>query len=106
MTHDYHQGLAGFDERQLLVDGCRECEQRSHDYRMAVGFLDTDRLLAAWQRALDWRGGVGDLNLSEAEMPLLSFFETMSVTIERMSDGLVERFRASLSLMQPPERER
>lgn len=71
--HDYHEQLPGYDPRQLLVDGCVECEARSRDLGFAIAKLDPERFARAWRRAQqDAAGDDDELGpVSRCERPLL-----------------------------------
>lgn len=50
-THVYHDNLPGFDPRNILHDGCPECEARAADpLRVGLPSLDTNNRLLIWQR--------------------------------------------------------
>lgn len=81
MSHDYHEQLPGFDERQIWHDGCAECEQRGE--RVAIETLDSDNFRRAWMRAVEWnhRGVQG--SLAECERKLLQTLWSVHCQIER-----------------------
>lgn len=71
MSHDYHDALPGYDEYQLLVDGCGECEHRAKaGVDIVVANMDPERFAMAWHRALLFGAG-RPLKVSEAEAPTL-----------------------------------
>ena len=53
MSHVCHEALDGFDERQILYDGCPECEARGDDLQLALAHMDTFTFERAWKRAFD-----------------------------------------------------
>jgi hypothetical protein len=83
-VHDYHEQLPGFDERQILHDGCSECQYRGENVIRAIGALDHNRFERAWRRAASWnRGGSGGMAISEAEAPLLNTLWAIQCQLER-----------------------
>ena len=52
--HEYHEGTPHYDERQVLFDGCEECEARGADPRVALGHMDAERFRKAYARATAW----------------------------------------------------
>jgi hypothetical protein len=82
MSHDYHDNLPGFDPQQILVDGCRECEQRSRRADHGISTLDLERFPAAWRRAWQWHTQGLD-NLSDAEQPLLVTLSSVQIGLAR-----------------------
>lgn len=51
MSHVYHDALPGFDPRNILHDGCPECEARAADpLRVGLPGLDENNRLMIWQR--------------------------------------------------------
>ena len=91
MSHDYHDELPGFDERQILVDGCKECELRAGDVFDAMCHLDNASWVKAWRRAIAWQrwDGGGDLHLSQAEVPLLRALWGVTLGLERLGLKIV-----------------
>lgn len=80
-AHDYHEGLSGFSEGQILHDGCGECERRGSDASIAIAHLDKGNFRRAWVRAAQWnREGLADL--SRAEIPLLRALWSVQVKLE------------------------
>ena len=69
MSHDYHDALPGYDSRQLLHDGCGECERRG------IGRLDRSSELDSSQ-------------FSSCEGPLLDALWSVQVQLERLGDRL------------------
>lgn len=59
MSHAYHEALPGYDERQILHDGCPECEDRGRDVIYAIVNMDKDRFNRATARALNLRSADG-----------------------------------------------
>lgn len=56
-VHDDHEGLAGFDDRQILHDGCTECERRGRDVLVALGAMGHAQFAATARRAVIYRSG-------------------------------------------------
>ena len=84
--HSYHEGLDGFDRRQIWYDGCEECEHRGKSLPRSLGSLDNANLRRAWARMLLWCDddleGVGEISL--AELPLLRFLEACRMVLRRL----------------------
>jgi hypothetical protein len=79
--HDYHDGLPGFSEAQILHDGCGECEARAASRNLGIAHMDRTRFARAWARAAAWnKGGVPDV--SKAEMPMLDVLWAVQVKLE------------------------
>jgi hypothetical protein len=87
MTHTYHEKLPGFDERQILHDGCDECTERGKDIRSALAHMDEHQFHRAWRRAFDLMASAGDHaavgRVSEAEYPLLQILWGVQVHLQR-----------------------
>jgi hypothetical protein len=87
VTHTYHEGLPGFDQRQILHRGCDECEERGKDVRSALAHMDPPTFHRAWRRAFDLMASKGDHGavgpVSEAEYPLLTVLWGVQVHLER-----------------------
>jgi len=82
MAHDYHEGLPGYDPKQILHDGCSECEWRARHHDHGISFLDRDSFARAWLRAAQWyRQGLP--NMSVAEIPMLSALWAVQVQLAR-----------------------
>jgi hypothetical protein len=81
VSHDYHEGLPGFDPQQILVDGCRECEQRSQRADHGISLLDAERFADA--RALEWQTKGLWGTVSDAERPLLATLSSVQIAIGR-----------------------
>ena len=80
-THDYHEIQPGYSEAQILHDGCGECEARSKNLPHAIGSMDKDRFVRAWERSAEWnRSGLPDLSL--AERPLLEVLWAIQLRLE------------------------
>ncbi len=82
MTHDYHDGLPGYSEAQILHDGCGECEARGRNLNIAIGSLDKGRFALAWRRAADWNRTTDVLDISRAERPLLEALWAVQLKLE------------------------
>src|SRR5581483_9774336 len=93
MSHSFHQGLDGFDERQILHDGCPECEERGEDVAKAIGYLDDERFERAWRRAFHWKASSGGGHattgpISYAETDMLEALWAVQVQLERRGHPL------------------
>ena len=84
--HEYHDGLDGFDSRQIWYSGCEECEHRSQNLPDSIGQLDNNNLRRAIQRTKDWRNGKFEITgeISLAELPLLRLLQTFISIQERL----------------------
>jgi hypothetical protein len=82
VTHDYHEGLPGFSEAQILHDGCGECELRGRDLSLSIGSMDRGRFALAWRRAADWNRTTDIRDVSQAERPLLEALWAIQVRME------------------------
>lgn len=96
MSHDYHDALPGYDPRQILHDGCAECEQRGANVGDAICRLDTERFARAWRRAYDDYATAGEGYeatgpISEAERPLLFALWAVQIQLERRGVPLTGR---------------
>ena len=85
MTHDYHQDLDGYDQRQVLHDHCAECESRGESPERALAHMDDDTFAHAWQRAADWQRGHNVGRISEAEAGVLRVLFGVRVRLDRAS---------------------
>lgn len=85
MMHDYHDALPGFDDRQILHDGCAECERRGEDIARAISYLDPLNFERAWNRAFAFERGFHETTgrISRAEAPLLSALWAVQIQLER-----------------------
>lgn len=88
MAHAYHDQLPGYDPRQILVDGCHECEERSKDLDLAILKLDEQRWIDACNRAKQY--ALADVlddtttgPISDAERPLLRVLWAVEVMHKR-----------------------
>ena len=81
--HEYHEGTPHYDERQVLFDGCEECEARGADPRVALGHMDPVRFRKAYARATAWNRDEDVGPISEAERAVLEYLWTMQVMLER-----------------------
>lgn len=59
-AHIYHEALEGYDERQILHDGCEECEYRGRHLDSALYHMDAAKFARAWQRCYDLNSSDGD----------------------------------------------
>jgi hypothetical protein len=83
MMHDYHAGLSGYSEDQLLHDGCAECERRAASPGHGIFELDSLRFARAWMRAGE-RHKHGLRSASQAETPMLDALWAAQVQFERL----------------------
>lgn len=92
-AHDYHENLPGFDERQLLVDGCEECEFRGKHPLEGLNHMDNATMMKAIARAITWQtcDGYGSdhyLNtigrISHAEAPVLETIWTVMIKMRNV----------------------
>lgn len=85
MVHDPHEMLPGYDPRQILVDGCQECEHRAQRLGLAFGNMSSGTFAKSWRRAAAWNldrvEEVG--SISRAERPLLDAVWMMQIQLER-----------------------
>jgi hypothetical protein len=80
--HSYHEGLPGFSPRQILHDGCEECEARAASTDHGIAHLDRQNFARAWERSAAWnRTGLADVAL--AERPMLSVLWSIQLHLER-----------------------
>ena len=83
--HDYHPGLPGYTENQLLHKGCAECEARAGSLDRGIANLTTARFAKAWHRAAQWKGGDGELpDVDEAEKPMLGALWAVQCQLEQL----------------------
>jgi hypothetical protein len=83
MTHDYHDGLPGYNDEQILHDGCQECEARSGSRNHGIAHLDPTNFRRAWRRAAEWNQGTLDNStISQAEIPLLDVLWAVQIKLE------------------------
>ncbi len=79
--HDYHEGLPGWSEAQILHDGCGECEARAQSRNHGIANLDKWNFARAWQRAAQWNtDGLPDL--AKAEVPMLDVLWAVQCKLE------------------------
>ena len=82
MSHDIHEQLPGYDQRQIWHDGCEECEYRGQ--RIAIDTLDTINFERAWARAAEWQQGrLEGSAISRAEADMLRMLWLVQVQLER-----------------------
>lgn len=83
MVHGPHINQPGYDERQILHDGCGECEARGRNISAALNAMDKGRFVAAWERAAAWnRGTLSGARVSNAESELLSVLWLIQIKLE------------------------
>jgi hypothetical protein len=107
MAHSFHDGLPGYDERQILHDGCAECEHRGKDLVSALAHMDKFTFARAWRRAYDWQASNGGGyeatgNISHAEYTLLKVLWGMMVTFERFGQPLDGRVPDGVMRIEQP----
>lgn len=81
-VHNEHTHLDGYNPAQLLHDGCDECEHRGENVELAIGNLDSERFVLAWERAAELQRH-GLRNGSHAELPMLRTLAAVQVKLER-----------------------
>lgn len=84
MMHDYHDGLPGYDERQIFHDGCGECERRGADFELALAHMDRGTFARAWERAAQFNVSSSGLGIAAAEGPLLRLLGAIRDRLDRM----------------------
>lgn len=82
-THDFHQELNGYDDRQIWVDGCKECESRADSLPLSITSLDNGCFRAAWVRAQAMNQGQDVGRISKAESALLNTLNYVRIAQER-----------------------
>ena len=82
-AHSYHQEAPNYDDRQILHDGCPECERRGKNVPLAMEHLDGPTFRRAWQRAADWEQDREVGYVSRNEATLLQVLWMMQVLLER-----------------------
>lgn len=81
MTHDPHHAHPGYDENQVLYDGCAECKERGANVALAIGHMDKATFARAWTRAATLnRAGLD--KVSNAEFPLLKVLWAVQCQLE------------------------
>ena len=66
MRHDYHQGLPGYSDSQILHDGCTECETRGRAPYEAIARMSNHDFTRAWIRACEWKTSqIPDIAIAE-----------------------------------------
>jgi hypothetical protein len=90
-AHVYHDGLPGYDPRQIWYDGCPECEWRGANMPHTVGTLDSSNLQRAMERARLWNGDAHDQTgpISKAEVPLLDFLLIAERVMKQLNYGII-----------------
>jgi len=93
MSHNYHEAAPGYDPRQILHDGCAECEHRGKHLDSALAHMDNATFARAWKRAFDWKASNGGGwnatgDLSHAELDLLNVLWGVMVILERFGVAL------------------
>ena len=83
MSHAYHDALPGYDDRQILFDGCPECEQRGKNPVQALMVLDSETIRRVWFRAAEWNHDHDIGPVSEAERQLLNTVYLFEVLLQR-----------------------
>jgi hypothetical protein len=89
MMHAYHENLPGYDEAQILHDGCDQCEQRGTSRNLGIAYLDRIRFARAWHRAAQWnQGQLDDRTLSKAELPMLDALWAVQCQLENYGNPI------------------
>lgn len=86
MMHALHERLPDFDPRNILHDGCDECEERAQKPLDGLTYLDHRNFRQAWADMLEakWSGGKGlDRNVSRCDWLLMNALYTVAVLMER-----------------------
>lgn len=99
MSHVFHDGLPGYDPRQILHDGCGTCEERGADLSLALANMDKQTFARAYKRAYDWQASGGDHNsvgaISSAEAQLLRVLWGVQVQLQGFGPELdLQRMQA------------
>lgn len=85
--HAYHDNLAGFDQRNVLHDGCEECEQRAADpLGQGLPALDHKNRLKLWHDLRAYRFGSVDQdgrNISRCDLRLIDCMYSIACFLER-----------------------
>lgn len=88
VTHTYHEHLPGFDPRNIMHDGCPECEERAKDPATGIMKLDVQYVITLWARMMNlkWGGGYRmsvDWVVSECDHRLMTYMYRMAMFQER-----------------------
>lgn len=107
--HAFHEGLSGYDERNVLHDGCEECEERSQHGLDGLLALDAANQSTLWRymRAQEWADGEGLAHQpSGCDSRMMRLLYLVAVFLERAGirpdevqqrmDDEHERLRAAL----------
>jgi len=84
MMHRYHEDLPGYDARQILHDGCPECEHRGADIELALAHMDRPTFIRAWRRAQEFNKSSSGLGISRAEAPVLRVLGSIQLRVADM----------------------
>jgi len=87
-AHDYHGAHENYDERQILHDGCGECEYRGKHIESALAHMDRDTFARAWERAYNLKASDGDHDVvgpvADAEVDLLNVLWVVQLHLQRL----------------------
>ena len=84
MTHVFHDGLPRYDARNLLHDGCPECEERSREPMLGILNLDPANLHRLWTLMVALKyDGVYKWQPSDATLRLVQAAYEVSVVMQR-----------------------
>ena len=83
MSHTPHSQLSGYDARQILVDGCHECDWRASHVEATIAVLDEQTFERAWRRASDWNRDEPVGRVSSNEVRLLRILWAVQAKLER-----------------------
>lgn len=98
--HTNHTSLPGYDERQLLHDGCPECEKRGSEPETAILHLDALNFRRAWARAAAWHTSRASSygEIAACEVPMLRSLWAVQVMFERLYGQPLGELPAALLL--------
>lgn len=86
MSHSYHPSLDGYDERNVLHDGCPECDRRAADPLRGVLELDEFNRLKLWRDMRRAKFGESEplgRNTSRNDWELIDALYLIAVFMER-----------------------
>lgn len=87
MPHTYHEGLVGYDERNVLHDGCRECEDRAREPLTGLCNIDEPSFARLWDDMTAIRWGTTSRmpreRISSCDLALIHALYTFAVLLER-----------------------
>lgn len=88
MSHFLHDALPGYDERNVLHDGCPECEYRAVNGIAAMYAVDDQNLITLWERMLVISNGKGEnlgWQISACDMRMMDQLEYVHEISERLT---------------------